>query len=111
MKLVAEALHESGVHAVGPVPVPVIGTGVSLAVVGGVLLVVTVTSLLAGHRQLQAADAAQVEPGPVGAADEPEDDLAAAGAAGDEAGAIGVHAWPGRWRCGRRRRRTGRSRP
>jgi hypothetical protein len=95
VKLVAEALHESGVHAVGPVPVPVIGTGVSLAVVGGVLLLVTATSLLAGHRQLQAADAAQVEPGPVGAAHDPEDDLAADRAAGDEAGAIRVHHRPG----------------
>ena len=101
VKLVAEALHESGVHAVGPVPVPVIGTGVSLAVVGGVLLLVTLASLtarpgkLAGHRQLQAADAAQVEPGPVGAAHDPEDDLAADRAAGDEAGAIRVHHGPG----------------
>jgi tellurite resistance protein TerC len=90
VKLVAEALHESGVHAVGPVPVPVIGTGVSLAVVGGVLLVVTITSLLAGHRQLQAADPAQVEPGPAGAADQADDDLAADRAASHQAGAVGV---------------------
>jgi tellurite resistance protein TerC len=102
VKLVAEALHESGVHAVGPVPVPVIGTGVSLAVVGGVLALVTITSLLtrpgkgarpvelAGHRQLQAADTAQVEPRAVGAADEPQDDLAADRAAGDQPGAVRV---------------------
>jgi tellurite resistance protein TerC len=97
VKLIAEALLESGVHALGPVPVPHIGTGVSLAVVGGVLLVVTVTSLiarpgkLAGHRQLQAADPAQVQPGLAGAADQPQDDLAADRAAGDQAGAIRVH--------------------
>jgi hypothetical protein len=35
------------VHRVGPVPVPHISTGLSLAVIGGVLLTVTVTSLLA----------------------------------------------------------------
>jgi tellurite resistance protein TerC len=91
VKLIAEALLESGVHAVGPVPVPHIGTGLSIAVVGGVLLVVTVTSVLGGHRQLQVAHPAQVEPGPVGSAHDPEDDLAADRAAGDEPGAVRVH--------------------
>jgi tellurite resistance protein TerC len=90
VKLIAEALLESGVHALGPVPVPHIGTGASLAVVGGVLLVVTVTSVLAGHRQLQAADPAQVQPGLAGAPDQPQDDLAADRAAGDQAGTIRV---------------------
>ena len=91
VKLIAEALLESGVHAVGPVPVPHIGTGLSIAVVAGVLLVVTVTSVLAGHRQLKAADPAQVQPGLVAAPDQPQDDLAADRAAGDQAGAIRVH--------------------
>jgi tellurite resistance protein TerC len=47
MKLIAEALADSGVHRVGPVPVPHIDTWVSLCVIGGVLAVVTVTSLVA----------------------------------------------------------------
>ena len=47
VKLIAEALADSGVHRVGPVPVPHIDTWVSLGVIGGVLAVVTVTSLLA----------------------------------------------------------------
>jgi tellurite resistance protein TerC len=46
-KLITEALLDSGVHHVGPVPVPHISTGLSLAVIGAVLIVVTVTSLLA----------------------------------------------------------------
>jgi tellurite resistance protein TerC len=46
-KLIAEALADSGVHRVGPVPVPHIDTWVSLCVIGGVLAVVTVTSLVA----------------------------------------------------------------
>jgi tellurite resistance protein TerC len=47
VKLIAEALADSGVHRLGPVPVPHIDTWVSLCVIGGVLIVVTVTSLLA----------------------------------------------------------------
>ena len=47
LKLIAEALGDSGVHRVGPVPVPHITTWMSLCVIGGVLAVVTVTSLLA----------------------------------------------------------------
>jgi tellurite resistance protein TerC len=50
VKLITEALTESGVHAIGPVPVPHVSTGLSLAVIGGVLVVVTVTSLLADGR-------------------------------------------------------------
>ena len=94
-KLIAEALQESGVHEAGPVPVPHISTGVSLAVVGGVLALVTITSLLAGKRQFQAADPAQVQPGPVLAADEPQDDLAADRAAGDHPWTIRVDHGPG----------------
>jgi tellurite resistance protein TerC len=49
-KLIAEALLNSGVHHVGPVPVPEISTGLSLIVIGGVLAVVTATSLLTTRR-------------------------------------------------------------
>lgn len=52
MKLIFEALADSGVHRAGPVPVPHIDTGVSLSVIGGVLAVVTVSSLVATrHRR------------------------------------------------------------
>jgi tellurite resistance protein TerC len=47
VKLLSEALTQSGVERIGPVPVPDIGTGLSLSVIGGVLATVTVTSLLA----------------------------------------------------------------
>jgi tellurite resistance protein TerC len=46
VKQIFEALHGSGVDHVGPVPVPHIGTPVSLAVIVLVLAVTTVTSLL-----------------------------------------------------------------
>jgi len=50
VKLLSEALAQSGVQRIGPVPVPHIGTGLSLCVIGGVLSTVTVTSLLATRR-------------------------------------------------------------
>ncbi|WP_431783936.1 TerC family protein [Streptomyces chumphonensis] len=51
VKLVLHALHETGVH------VPVISTPVSLGVICGVLVVTTVTSLMASKKQsAQAAD-------------------------------------------------------
>ena len=59
LKLIAEALSDSGVHHIGPVPVPHIGTGISLGVIGGVLAVVTVTSLLATRHR---ADTREVKP-------------------------------------------------
>ena len=49
VKLLTEALAESGVRAVGPVEVPHISTGLSLMVIGGVLLLVTMTSLVSGR--------------------------------------------------------------
>lgn len=58
IKLIAQALTETGVGRVGPVPVPHIGVGLSLAVIAGVLITVTVTSLLAGRRGLVTARAA-----------------------------------------------------
>jgi tellurite resistance protein TerC len=56
VKLMTEALLESGVHQVGPVPVPHIGTGLSLAVIGAVITTVTVTSLLATRRRARRRD-------------------------------------------------------
>ena len=47
VKLIAEALHGSGVHQLGPVPVPQISTGLSMAIIGGVLAIVTATSVVA----------------------------------------------------------------
>ena len=51
VKLIIEALLESGVHQIGPVPVPHIGTGLSLAIIGAVITTVTVTSLVAAGRR------------------------------------------------------------
>ena len=51
VKLITEALLQSGVHRIGPVPVPHIGTGLSLAVIGAVITTVTVTSLVAAGRR------------------------------------------------------------
>jgi len=51
VKLITEALLQSGVHRIGPVPVPHIGTGLSLAVIGAVITAVTVTSLVAAGRR------------------------------------------------------------
>jgi tellurite resistance protein TerC len=49
IKLISEALLAYGVDHVGPVPVPHVSAGVSLAVIAGVLLVTTVTSLASGQ--------------------------------------------------------------
>ncbi|WP_449657683.1 TerC family protein [Streptomyces stackebrandtii] len=59
VKLVLHALHESGVH------VPEISIGFSLAVIGGVLVVTTITSLIASKKQAQreAAEGATVPKG------------------------------------------------
>jgi tellurite resistance protein TerC len=46
LKIITEALRESGVDRLGPLPVPSIGTWLSLAVIAGVLATITVTSLL-----------------------------------------------------------------
>ena len=50
VKLLTEALADSGVHAIGPVAVPHIGTELSLMLIGGVLIIVTITSLLSSRR-------------------------------------------------------------
>ncbi len=54
VKLLFEALEQSGVHRIGPVPLPQIGTGESLAVIGGVLAAVTISSLVSTWRRQQA---------------------------------------------------------
>ncbi|WP_435599406.1 TerC family protein [Streptomyces anulatus] len=54
VKLVLHALHESGVH------VPVVSIPFSLAVIGGVLVVTTITSLIAS-KKMAAAEAAKAE--------------------------------------------------
>ena len=50
VKLFSEALAGSGVAAIGPVPVPHISTGLSLTVIGSVLVIVTIASLRSGKR-------------------------------------------------------------
>jgi tellurite resistance protein TerC len=50
IKLIGEALRAYGIDHLGPVPVPEIGAGVSLAVIAAVLLVTTVSSLASGRR-------------------------------------------------------------
>jgi len=56
VKLLAEALAQSGIRRVGPVLVPHISTGLSLCVIGGVLATVTVTSLLVTRHKPSPAD-------------------------------------------------------
>jgi tellurite resistance protein TerC len=58
VKLVLHALHELGVH------VPEIGISLSLSVIGGVLLITTVTSLLATRKQAL-TDSGATAAGPV----------------------------------------------
>ncbi|MBW1597649.1 TerC family protein [Streptomyces sp. JJ38] len=55
VKLVLHALHEQGVH------VPVVSTPVSLGVICGVLVVTTVTSLIAAKQQNARAGAAETD--------------------------------------------------
>jgi len=50
VKLITEALLESGISGVGPLAIPRISTGLSLAVIAGVIVIVTITSLLASRQ-------------------------------------------------------------
>ncbi len=50
VKLLIEALAQNGVTRLGPVRLPHISTGLSLCVIGGILAVVTVSSLVAARR-------------------------------------------------------------
>ncbi|MGW6566134.1 TerC family protein [Streptomyces sp. NPDC054975] len=67
VKLVLHALHESGVH------VPEISIPFSLAVICGVLIVTTITSLIASKRQAQ-REAAEASTSPAAEAGETEKD-------------------------------------
>jgi tellurite resistance protein TerC len=62
VKLIAEALLESGVHQIGPVPVPHIGTALSLVIIGAVITTVTLTSLLATSRRARVSAEAAADP-------------------------------------------------
>ena len=66
LKIISEALQESGVHRIGPLPVPQIGTWLSLAVIAGVLATVTVTSLLSTRRNDHGAQPGRTPPGSPG---------------------------------------------
>jgi tellurite resistance protein TerC len=59
IKLLIEALAQNGVTRLGPVRLPHISTGLSLSVIGGVLAVVTVSSLVAARRSRVAASPAR----------------------------------------------------
>jgi tellurite resistance protein TerC len=50
LKLIGQALWAYGIDHLGPVPVPEVGAGVSLAVIAGILLVTIVSSLASGRR-------------------------------------------------------------
>lgn len=64
VKLVLHALHESGVH------VPVVSIPFSLAVIGGVLVVTTITSLIASKKMAAAEAAKDGKPETAGPSDE-----------------------------------------
>jgi tellurite resistance protein TerC len=51
LKIVSEALRNSGVHQLGPVPVPAVSAGISLAVIGGLITITVLTSLAAQRRR------------------------------------------------------------
>jgi tellurite resistance protein TerC len=86
LKLIAEALRDTGVRQLGPVPLPAISAEASLAVIGGVIVVAIITSLTAGRRARrkgQAAGTASLPQPP--AAGEGADAAPAAPAAGASA--------------------------
>jgi tellurite resistance protein TerC len=55
-KLLGEALHEVGVTALGPVPVPQVSSWVSLVIIALVLAVTALASVLATRRRARKAD-------------------------------------------------------
>jgi tellurite resistance protein TerC len=59
LKLFSEALRGNHIDHLGPVPVPDVSTILSLTVIAGVLIVVTVSSLVFGRRRADVAGAAQ----------------------------------------------------
>ena len=62
VKIISEALQASGVGWIGPLPVPQIGTGLSVAVIAGVLATITVTSQLSTRHSRPAAPPDRVPP-------------------------------------------------
>ena len=62
VKIISEALQASGVGWIGPLPVPQIGTGLSVAVIAGVLATITVTSQLSTRHSRPAAPPGRVPP-------------------------------------------------
>ena len=60
LKIISEALRDSGVHRLGPVPVPAVSAAVSLAVVGGLIGVTVLASLATARRAARKAG----RPGP-----------------------------------------------
>lgn len=63
LKILSEALRHSGVRQLGPLPVPAIDAGVSLAVIGGLITITVVTSLATQRRAT--LDAAAQAGGPL----------------------------------------------
>jgi TerC family integral membrane protein len=61
LKLLGEALHGSGVAKLGPVPVPLVGPWLSLAIISMVLATAALASTMVGRRRARAAEA-QGEP-------------------------------------------------
>ncbi len=51
IKIMSEALRHSGVHRLGPVPVPEIGAGLSLAIIAALITITAVVSLATQRRQ------------------------------------------------------------
>ena len=56
VKLLAEALHASGVTRVGPVPVPLVSASLSLVIIALVLAVTTLASVLVTRRRARRAE-------------------------------------------------------
>lgn len=59
LKLIGQALRAYGIDHLGPVPIPSVSAGASLAVIAGVLLVTTVSSLTVGRRRAGGASQAE----------------------------------------------------
>jgi tellurite resistance protein TerC len=58
VKLIGEALRDSGLTRLGPVPVPQVGPWLSLAIIAGVLGVTALAGVLASRRQARRSDRA-----------------------------------------------------
>jgi tellurite resistance protein TerC len=107
LKLIAEALRAYGIDHLGPVPIPAMSAGVSLTVIAGVLVVTTVSSLVANrrrarrngaaHRMGQTGEASQPEQaGQAGRASQPEQPGQAGRASQPEQAARAEQVYPAR---------------